>query len=759
MTGRCLCLAFVAAMLCIGLAQAQTAGVDRNAVLDRLAKGTAAFRAGDAAGATQQWSEAIRLARQLGDGDLEAQALARRGEAERVAGALNDAGNDLRAALKKAEASNDQPLIAATSGALGDLELVMQQPEDAEKLLSRALDLGRRLGDRRLVASSSNDLGNLYLARNRLADAARAYSEASSNAQAVGDPVLIATATINTARLQSQNNQPVAALLSQAIGTLERAPASYNGGLALVTAGNLILDRGGNLSADDRALADRAFRAAKSNADALRNARLASLAQGGLGRLDARVGRVDEAVRLTSQAQFAAQQSAASDLAFRLDWQQARLAAQRGDYAAALTDYRRAVAGLQAVRKDIPVQYQDGRSSYRVTFGPLYREYGDLLLRRAAADPANAATLRIEARNTIEELKESELQDYFRDSCIADFKARQKAIETIAPGSAVLYPISLPDRLELLVSFGQDIEQFTVPVSEAALTGEVQQFRRLLEKRTTNEYLAPAQQLYNQIIRPIDPVLAAHRIDTLVIVPDQVLRIIPFAALHDGRHFLVERYATAIAPSLQLIDPKPLASGPPDALVVGISQSEQGFAGLPQVLKEVAVVHAIEGGETLVDGAFTDASFASALKGEPFNVVHIASHAEFSTDPRQTFVLAHNGKLSMDDLEADIKFDERRESALELLVLSACETASGDDRAALGLAGVALKAGARSAVASLWYISDQASGELIIDFYRELKTGRSKAQALQAAQRALIASGRYAHPAYWAPFLLIGNWL
>jgi CHAT domain-containing protein len=759
MTVRRLCLAFVAVMLCAGGSAGAQTGVDRNLVLDHLAKGAAAFRAGDAAAAAQQGSEAIRFARQLGDGDLEAQGLARRGEAERVAGALNDAGNDLRAALAKAEASNDQPLMAATSGALGDLELVMQQPDEAEKLLTRALDLARRLGDRRLVASSSNDLGNLYLARNRLADAARAYNEAGSNAQAIGDPVLIATTAINSARLASQNNQPVGPLLSQAIGTLERAPPSYSGGLALVTAGNLILDRGGNLSADDRALADRAFRAAKSNADTLRNARLISLAQGGLGRLDARVGRVDEAARLTSQAQFAAQQSAASDLSFRLDWQQARLAEQRGDYAAALTDYRRAVAGLQAVRKDIPVQYQDGRSSYRVTFGPLYREFGDLLLRRAVADPANAAALRVEARNTIEQLKESELQDYFRDSCIADFKARQKAIETVAPGSAVLYPISLPDRLELLVSFGQDIEQFTIPVSETALTAEVQQFRQLLEKRTTNEYLTPAQQLYNQIIRPIDPVLAAHHVDTLVIVPDQVLRIIPFAALHDGRHFLAERYATAIAPSLQLIDPKPLARGPPDALVVGISQSEQGFAGLPQVLKEVAGVHAVEGGEVLVDSAFTDASFAAALKSEPFNVVHLASHAEFSTDPRQTFVLAHDGRLTMDDLEADIKFDERRESALELLVLSACETASGDDRAALGLAGVALKAGARSAVASLWYISDQASGELVIDFYRELKTGRSKAQALQAAQRALIAGGRYAHPAYWAPFLLIGNWL
>jgi CHAT domain-containing protein len=144
----------------------------------------------------------------------------------------------------------------------------------------------------------------------------------------------------------------------------------------------------------------------------------------------------------------------------------------------------------------------------------------------------------------------------------------------------------------------------------------------------------------------------------------------------------------------------------------------------------------------------------------PYNVVHIASHGQFGNDPSQTFVLAFDGQLTMDDLERSIKFGERRDKALELLILSACETASGDDRAALGLAGVALKAGARSALATLWYISDQAAGELIVDFYRGLQTGTlSRAHALQAAQRALAADPRYAHPAYWAPFLLIGNWL
>ena len=361
--------------------------------------------------------------------------------------------------------------------------------------------------------------------------------------------------------MRSNQPAPAPAALSRAIARLAAAPASYSGGLALVTAGNLVVERGDTLSAADQALAARTFQTAQSSADVLHNTRLASLAQGGLGRLDARAGHIAAAERQTGRALFAAQQGAAADLSFRWDWQQARLAAQEGRYDAALANYRGAVAGLQAVRNDIPVQYQDGRSSYRVTFGPLYREFSDLLLRRAAAEPANAAALRLEARDTVEQLKESELQDYFRDSCIANFKSRQRAIETIAPGTAVLFPIVLPDCLELLVSFGQDLRQFTIPVSETALTAEVRQFRELLEKRTTNEYLVPAQRLYDQLIRPIDPALTAHHIDTLIIVPDTVLRIVPFAALHDGRHFLVERYATAVAPSLRLIDPRPLGAG------------------------------------------------------------------------------------------------------------------------------------------------------------------------------------------------------
>jgi CHAT domain-containing protein len=741
-------------------AQAQGTG-DRNAALDYLGRGTAAFRVGDMVAATQNWSRAIEMCRLINAPDLEAQALVRRGEAYRVEGYFRDADTDLRAALAKAEQSGDRALIAASSGALGNLALLSRRTANAEPLLQRSRDTARTLPDRGILAAAANDIGNLYAATDRFEQAAAAYDEAIAAADAAHDDALAATAETNAARLAMRRNSPTAtAHLSRAVGRLEKMPPSFAGGLALVSAGAVVFERDGAPSAENQRLAYTAFQKAAAIGEGSKNATVTSLALGNLGRLYERSGQFAEATAMTQRALFAAQQTGARELLFRWEWQNARLARNQGQVEAALAGYRRAVADLQQVRQDIPVEYRSGRSSYLTTYGPVYLEFADLLLRRSAAEPNRSATLIREARDTVEALKESELQDFFRDSCITSFEAKRRSIDAIAPGTAVLYPIVLADRLELLVSFGQEQRQFTIALPEAKLREEVQQFRPLLEKRTTNEFLSLAQALYGQIIRPIEPVLSSNHISTLVIVPDNVLRLIPFGALHDGNHFLIERYATAIAPSLHLIDPKPLASDNKDALVIGLSKSVAGYASLPNVKREVEEVQEINGGKTLLDEQFSRVRFEGELKGSPYNVVHIASHGEFGSDPSKTFVLTYDGKLTMDDLERTIKYGELRESALELLTLDACQTASGDDRAALGLAGIALKSGARSALATLWFISDKASGELVVHFYQALKAGRvSKAQALQTAQRELLADPRFAHPAYWAPFLLIGNWL
>jgi tetratricopeptide (TPR) repeat protein len=362
--------------------------------------------------ATRHWSEAIRLCRLAGATDVEAQALARRGEAYRAEGHLRDANSDLRAALAKAEQSNDLALIAASSGALGNLAFTSRRTAVAEPLLQRSRDLATRLRDPAITAASENDLGNLYASTGRSAEAAapmRTRLPAPKRRATTPSPPL--PDECGAARLAPEGYGECHGTVDAGGRHARALPASYHrsmawsGGLGRVQQGPIAV----------RAVAFRAFRAAAETAEALHNPGLSSLAQGSLAHLYERDNRLDEASSLTERAAFAAQQASAPELSFRWNWQRARLAHQRGQTDLALTSYRRAVAALESVRQDIPVEYRDGRSSYRTTFGPVYLEFGDLLLRRASSDPVRAAGLIREARDTIELLKVSELQDYFRD--------------------------------------------------------------------------------------------------------------------------------------------------------------------------------------------------------------------------------------------------------------------------------------------------------------------------------------------------------
>ena len=140
--------------------------------------------------------------------------------------------------------------------------------------------------------------------------------------------------------------------------------------------------------------------------------------------------------------------------------------------------------------------------------------------------------------------------------------------------------------------------------------------------------------------------------------------------------------------------------------------------------------------------------------------MHVASHAEFGGDIESAYIVMYDEKLGMSRLSEIVGLTQFRDEPLELLTLSACRTAAGDERSALGLAGMAVKAGARSTLASLWYIEDEASSQLVTAFYSDLaRPGTSRAASLQSAQKSLLAERRFRHPFYWAPFILIGSWL
>jgi CHAT domain-containing protein len=246
----------------------------------------------------------------------------------------------------------------------------------------------------------------------------------------------------------------------------------------------------------------------------------------------------------------------------------------------------------------------------------------------------------------------------------------------------------------------------------------------------------------------------------LVLVPDGALRTIPLAALHDGKDFLIATYAVATTPGLNLTDPKPLQRENMKVLSAGLTQGVQGFAPLPNIVQELGAIEKIYGSRPLVDQRFVYGNLSQELKERQFSVVHIATHGKFEARPEDSFLLTFDDKLTMERLSQLIGYYRFRDEPLELLTLSACETAAGDDRAALGLAGLAIKAGARSALATLWFINDEASSVLISEFYAQLTDPTiSKAVALQRAQLKLIRDPIYRHPTYWAPFLLLNNWL
>jgi len=323
----------------------------------------------------------------------------------------------------------------------------------------------------------------------------------------------------------------------------------------------------------------------------------------------------------------------------------------------------------------------------------------------------------------------------------------------------VIYPILFPDHLTLLLMLPDGMRQIGVPVTSEELGRTAAGFREQLEDME-EDFQDDAEQLYDWLIRPAEDELVSRKTGTLVIAPDGPLRLIPFAALHDGERFLTEKYALGYVPAISLTEIGLPGQKSGRTLLGGLSEEREDFPALKGVEKELEAIRTVTGGKVLLNQEFTDENLESEMRGRDYGTLHLATHAIFGGSPEETYLVTYNDRLTMDELGRLVGLRKYQERQPELLTLSACETAMGDERSAFGLAGVALKAGARSAVATLWSVSDKAAFLIVDEFYRQLGTsGVSKAEALRNAQKRLIAEPRYEHPAFWAPFLLIGNWL
>ncbi len=655
------------------------------------------------------------------------------------------AGGDLRE-IVRAEA------VLALLTAAGD-------PDRGAELLAAALEGAKLAKLSGLVPTLTLDLGSLRAKAKDFEAAGDLFDEAHSAAVVVGDVEIALRALTNGARAWLDAGDPTkaAARLSNALTEAAKQPnEAATRALVLVNLGRIaerLLQDSGSQSKEQLGQAHRAYRDALDTANRTGEERTASFALYRLAALYAHDGQSSEAIELVRRSILRAEGIGEYDTAWRARALLGGWLADAGDSAGAIKSLQAAVDGAN----DLGV-----RGAFDQILGPAYIRLVDLLLDRAASDqasPASEVDLR-RAQRSMERRRAVELSDYFQDECVDAYQARNLDPSQVSAEALVIYPILLPDRLVLLASANDSIEQLIVPVSRDEVVAQARLLNQKVVRRVTREYERPARQLHRWLVEPALPIAERIRAKTIVFVPTGPLLAIPFAALRDGKTFLIERYAVAVIPSLELTDPQPIGGRDLRVLVAGLSESVQGFAELPSVQDEVTAISSLYDGELLLNQQFSEEALEEMIGSSQFDLIHLATHAQFGADPSDTYVLTYDGRISLDELSSLVGRLRFRDRPLELLTLSACETASGDEKAALGLVGVAVKAGARSALGTLWSVNDVASAKLIKLVYENLrKPGVSRAEALRRAQLALLEDDLFNHPIYWSAFILVSNWL
>jgi CHAT domain-containing protein len=493
----------------------------------------------------------------------------------------------------------------------------------------------------------------------------------------------------------------------------------------------------------------------------IKDARSEAQAIGTLGNLYRSIGQDRSAKQLTEQALIIAESLPAPDLAYRLHWQLGRIITKIDPQdPQAITAYQQAVRHLKTLRNDLNASEADLQFSFRDSVEPVYRELVDLLLKDS--NKTIVSNLAI-ARDLIESLQVAELENYLRQGCLDTYTVSLDKIDRLA---TIVYPIILPDRIAVITAIpGQPLRYHSRSISEAEVENTVKGLRAKLDNY---EFYAPqertfhkqSQQVYDLIIAPVIEDLKKSNTKNLVFVLDGALRNIPMSMLYDGKKYLVESYNLAISPGLQLVPPRATDRQQYRAFLGGISQSRQGFQSLAGVKQELNSIGNLIPSQTLLDAEFSQSKVTNKLESDSSTIVHLATHGEFSSDPEQTFILTWDDRLNLNNLDRLLQNrNVRADRVIDLLVLSACETASGDRRATLGLAGVAIQARTRSTIASLWKVNDKATQILMADFYQNLVTKKlSKAESLKLAQQSLLRNPQYRSPYYWAAFVLVGNW-
>ncbi|NEO36261.1 MAG: CHAT domain-containing protein [Moorea sp. SIOASIH] len=725
---------------------------------------------GQAEKALSTWQQTSAIYQDIGDLTRLTENQIYQVQALRVLGLYNKATKTLTKITETIQEQPDSKLKSTALQYLGDVLRRVGKFQDSQEILQQSLAIAENLPDQTLIADNLLSLGDTARLKRDTESAFYFYQR------------VVEESPLPDIKIQGQLNQ-LSLLIAKKEWSRARGllPAIHNTLTKLYpskTAINARINLAKILLKPTKSQLTTPNDQATYLADALKLARdlgdkrAEAEAIGNLGTLYEQQSRLDEAQYLTEKALLIAQEIQAPDLAYQWQWQLGRILKLKQDKKnamfrsrsgskgtrnrSAIAAYSQSVKTLQSIRSDLVAISSDIQFDFRESVEPVYRELVGLLL-----EPNASQENLKQARDVIESLQLAELDNFFRDACL---DAKPVKIDELDPNAAIFYTIILPDRLEVIVTLpGKPLRQITTNLPQT----EIEQQLASVKSNITSPWRVlrkeNLQKIHDWLIGPIEAELANSNILTLVFIPDGALRNLPMSVLYDGEDYLIDKYSIAVAPSLQLIDPQALVRQEFSVLSAGVTEvrpHRPNLAPLPGVKVELDNINAEVPSLILLNESFTESNFNTEVNTSAYEVVHLATHGEFSSVAEETFLLTWDEEININELNSLIRTDQKQKNPIELLVLSACRTAAGDSRAALGLAGVVVRGGARSTMASLWYVDDLATTELMTRFYQKLAKGKvTKAEALRQAQQELLESEPFNHPYYWSAFILLGNWL
>ncbi len=719
---------------------------------------------GQAEAAWETWKQATDAYSRAGDETGKLGSQINQAQALQTLGLYRRAQTLLEQANQQLQAQPDSLLKVQGLQSLGIALQELGDPKTSQTLLTQSLAIAQELEPTPDTSAILLSLGNVARDLQEDDKALDYYQKAAKNAT---NPLIQIKTQLNQLSLLINREQEDAAiaLLPQIQGSLAALSPSRTAVYAYVNLADSLMRMG-----SAKALTTNGMGSAKAlttngaiaqllakaiqQARQIQDAKAESYAIGQLGKLYEQQQQLAEARRLTQQALSLVQGINAGDIAYLWEWQLGRIQEKQGNIKDAVAAYTVAVETLRSLRSDL-IALPNLQFYFRERVEPVYRQLVGLLLK---SDPSQKNLQK--AREVIESLQLAELDNFFRNTCI---QAQPQQIDQVDPTAAVIYPIILPDRLAVILSLpGQPLRHYQTQLPEAEVNNAFIELRKFLNPILSNKQrLRYSQDIYDWVIRPIEVELADSGVKTLVFILDGALRNLPMAALYDGEQYLIEKYSVAVSPGLQLLEPRALDRERLQALIGGLSEERGGFSALPGVELELNKISDQVPSEMLFNQEFTTTTLKQEISAVSFPVVHLATHGQFSSEVEDTFILTWEGQVNVNDLDQLLQVREREDSQpIELLVLSACQTATGDQRAALGLAGVAVRSGARSTLATLWSVRDESTAQLMAEFYQYLtQAENNKAESLRQAQLSILKNPKYEHPYYWAPFVLVGNWL